>query len=172
MSAPKPLRKILLIVGIVAGILLVVAYIIGSRSKFVISSDPVKASRDQKTLIDGFGYPDTFVLAMDEKERLEVWSYYGLERSYTFKNGTFINDQIIDSLESLEAYPKLRPTQFKKGLSLKEANEIIDSEPTAQSELVPAIVEEAQVYSYSDQVIVGLKENKVVFVQTLPVNTE
>lgn len=152
--------------------LLVLAYIIGSKSKFVIKSDPVKASSDQKNLIDGFGYPDTFALAMDKKDRIEVWNYYGLERSFTFNNGVFINDQIIDSLASFEAYPKWRPTQFKNSLSLEDINGMFETTPTIQADIDPEIIDSSQTYNYSDQVIIGVKDNRVVFVQTLPVNTE
>ena len=138
-------------------------------SPFIVTSDQAKASRDQIQLINKFGYPDTFTLAMDGKDRLEVWNYYGLERSFTFKKGVFINDQIIDPLESFNAYPRLRPTQFKKGLTLEEVNTIIDSQPTSQADIIPEIMESSAVYNYFDQVIVGVQENKVVFVQTLPV---
>lgn len=139
---------------------------------FVITSDQVAASKNQAELINNFGYPDTFALVMGEEGRLEVWNYYGLERSFIFKNGIFINDQIIDPLKSLNAYPKLRPTQFKEGLTLEEASKVIDSTPTTQADIIPEIMEDSQVYSYSDQVLVGTKDNEVVFVQTLPVKTK
>lgn len=152
--------------------LLVLAYIIGSKSEFVVKSDPVKASSDQGNLIDGFGYPDTFALAMDKKDRIEVWNYYGLERSFTFNNGVFINDQIIDPLTSFEAYPQWRPTQFKNNLSLEDVNRMFETTPTIQADIDPEIMESSQTYNYSDQVIIGVKDGQVVFVQTLPVNTE
>ena len=143
-----------------------------SPSPFIVASDQTKASKDQIQLINRFGYPDTFTLAMDGDDRLEVWNYYGLERSFTFKKGVFINDQIINPLESFNAYPRLRPTQFKNGLTLEEVSNIIDSQPTSQAGILPDIMENSVVYNYSDQVVVGLQEDKVVFVQTLPVKVE
>jgi len=138
------------------------------RNPFIVTSDQVKASKDQIRLINNFGYPDTFALEMSEEGRLEVWKYYGLERSFVFKDGVFINDQIVDSLESFNAYPRVRPTQFKEGLTLEEASQVIDSSPTGQAD----IMEGVKIYSYSDQVLVGTKDNQVVFVQTLPVKVE
>lgn len=143
-----------------------------SPSPFIVTSDQAKASKDQIQLINRFGYPDTFTLAMDGNDRLEVWNYYGLERSFTFKKGVFINDQIIDPLESLNAYPRLRPSQFREGLTLEEVSSIIDSQPTSQAGILPDMMENSMMYNYSDQVIVGLQADKVVFVQTLPVKVE
>lgn len=166
-------KKIIYIILVLVVILGVgIWYLYFRTPSFVITSDSVKVSKDQAGLINNFGYPNTFALAMDEERRLEVWKYYGLERSFVFKNGVFINDQIVDPLESFNAYPKLRPTQFKEGLTLEEASKVIDSTPTAQADIIPEIMKDSQVYSYSDQVLVGIKDNKVVFVQTLPAKTE
>lgn len=143
-----------------------------SSPPFVVTSDLFHASKDQTQLINGFGYPDTFVLAMEGKERLEVWNYYGLKRSFVFREGKFISDQIIDSLESFDAYPRLRPTQFKKEMTLEQANVVIDSQPTSQADTIDEVMKGSTVYNYSDQVIVGIQEGKVVFVQTLPVKTK
>lgn len=168
----KGLGKILLVGLTIVGILLGLAILFKPKtSPFIVTSDQVSASKEQKRLIDNFGYPDTFALELTEDNRLEVWNYYGLERSFTFKNGAFINDQIINPLESFNAYPRLRPTQFKKGLSLDETSKIIDSEPTSQAEIITSLIEGAQIYSYSDQVLVGVKDQKVIFIQTLPVKT-
>jgi len=103
---------------------------------------------------------------------VEIWKYYGLERAYFFKNGVFINDQIIDPQESFEAHPQLRPTQFEQGLELEEVNQMLKSSPDVQAKVIPAIVKEAEIYSYDEQLIIGVMDNKIVFVQTLPVNTQ
>lgn len=132
------------------------------------TSDPVKVSEDQESLINRFGYPDTFVLAMRENIRIEIWTYYTMERSFIFLDGEFANDEFIAELPEGFNFPKFRPTQFSQGMSFAQAKQIL-GQPTAMGELIPELMENTTIYDFHDQVKVAVKDAEVIYVQTLPV---
>ena len=136
---------------------------------FVIDTDIVTASEDQTELINNFGYPNSFILIMDQGVRYESWTYYEMERTFVFLDGKFLEEQIVARIEDENVlFPEFRPTQFKSGMPFSEVTDIL-GEPTAQGEISSDILEDALVYNYIDQVSVGTKGDKVVFVRTFPV---
>jgi len=138
------------------------------RSSPVKRFDPVKPSEDQRELINSFGYPDVFMLTMDTENRYEIWTYYDMARNFIFLNGRFVEDQIIDELEQELQFPDFRPTQFSADMTLKDVNKIL-GDFTVEADITSSLVENAKVYDYWDQVKVGTKDDKITYVETLPV---
>jgi len=132
------------------------------------ASDPVEVSQDQEKLINRFGYPDTFVLVMRGNTRLEIWSYYTMERSFIFLDGEFANDEFVAELPEEFSFPKFKPTQFNQGMTFAQVKQIL-GQPTAQGELIPELMENTTIYDFHDQVKVAVKDAEVIYVQTLPV---
>jgi len=144
-------------------------YFLPSQPSFVVETDVVSPSTDQIEVINSFGYPDTFMLIMDQGVRYESWNYYDIERAFVFLDGGFFEEQTIPNLEEKKvAFPEFRPTQFGEDLLFSKIGEIL-GEPSAKGEINQDILENALVYNYMDQVSVGTKGDKVVFIQTFPV---
>lgn len=163
-------KKILIFIVsflIIIGVFLI--WYLSSRPSFVVKTDAVSPSADQIEVINAFGYPDTFMLILDQGVRYESWNYYDMERTFVFLDGAFFEAQIIPNLEGKNvAFPEFRPTQFKDNLLFSEIGEIL-GEPSAKGEISQDILENAVVYNYMDQVSVGTKGDRVVFVRTFPV---
>ena len=164
-------KKILILVVssliIIGGFL--IWYFLPSQPSFVVETDEILPSTDQTEVINSFGYPDTFMVIMDQGVRYESWNYYDMERTFVFLDGDFFEEQIIPSLEEKNvAFPEFRPTQFGEDIIFSEISEIL-GEPSAKGEISQDILENAVVYNYMDQVSVGTKGDRVVFVQTFPV---
>ena len=169
-----PIVKNKKIVFIAAAILIIAVIVViwrflPSQTSYVVSTDPVAPSEEQKEVINAFGYPDTFMLLMEEDVRYETWVYYDMERSFIFMNGAFLEDQIIEGLENKNvSFPDFRPTQFESGLAFSGAADIL-GEPSAKGEIAEDVLQDAAVYNYFDQLSIGTKGDKVIFVQTFPV---
>lgn len=126
-------------------------------------------SRDQAELVKAFGYPNTFLLSMDQGVRYENWTYYDMGRIFVFLDGAFLEENSVDSLEGQSvSFPDFRPTQFIEGMSLDEVSVFL-GQPSAGGDIDPDILEEASIYNYRDQITVGTSGQRVVFVQTFPV---
>jgi len=161
-KSSKPLLLLLLIPAIIA------IWYFFLKSSPIKKFDQVKPSEDQKELISSFGYPNTFSLTMNSDNRYEIWTYYDMARSFIFHNGTFVEDQIIDEPEQEFQFPDFRPTQFSADMTLKDINKIL-GDFTVQADINSKLIENAKVYDYFDQVKIGTKDDKVTYVETLPV---
>ena len=128
----------------------------------------ITLSVDQQDLVDSFGQPDVFRLTMMDDLRHEIWTYYRMERSYVFINSRFVEDQIIEDIDEDFQFPQFKPTHFKAGLDLGEVEKILGKH-SAEGELDPQILENAKIYDFYDQVKAGFKDDKLIFVQTVPV---
>jgi len=164
-------KKILILAAsfliIIGGFL--IWYFSSSQPSYVVETDAVSPSTDQIEVINSFGYPDTFILIMDQGAKYESWNYYDMKRMFVFLDGDFFEEQTITNLEEKNvAFPEFRPTQFGEDLLFNEIADIL-GEPSAKGEISQDILENAIVYNYMDQASVGTKGDKVVFVQTFPV---
>ncbi len=135
---------------------------------FVNTSDPVQVSEDQTDLINRFGYPDTFVLMMGKDARVEIWTYYTMQRSFIFLDGEFANDDFVAGLPKTFCFPQFRPTQFTQDMTLAQAKRIL-GEPSAEGQLILELMKNTTIYDFHDQVRLAVKNEKVLYVQTLPV---
>lgn len=123
---------------------------------------------DQKKLVKAFGYPDVFSLTIAEGDRIEVWSYYKWQRTFTFSNGKFVEKKYLDPISSSFTWPKVRPNEFRNNMTEKEVRKLLGP-PSVAGTINPELMENAVMYDYSDQIKVGIKNGMVVYVQTLPV---
>ncbi|MBL7070553.1 MAG: hypothetical protein ISS26_00060 [Candidatus Omnitrophica bacterium] len=130
-----------------------------------------RLSKDQQKLVDAFGYPDIFALLMDAEKRVEVWTYFSCERSFSFSNGRFLRFVPQKRLPDYFQWPDFRPTEFKYGMTMKDMEKIL-GKPAASGKINSDLMEGVTMYDYFDQVKVALQGEKVVFVQTLPVPIE
>jgi len=136
----------------------------------IFNSSP-SLPEDQKDLVDSFGYPDTFTLMMDDETRYETWTYYTMERAFSFIDGSFLEESTISNFENESVeFTDFKPTQFKNGLLFANIIKIL-GEPNRKGDIDPDLLENAEIYNYSDQVIVGVQNGQVIFVQTLPALT-
>jgi hypothetical protein len=160
----KPFLFFLFLLFLTAGLVLLFYF-----KPFSFKQDKVlvKTSLDQQQVLDSFGYPDTFTLIMMDGVRHEVWNYYLLQKSFEFLNGEFLKDRELSFLEAEFQFPKFKPTQFKEGMSLAEAQFLGD--PTAEGEVSSDLLDNAKVYNFWDQVKVGVKDGRILYVETLPV---
>jgi len=133
-----------------------------------IPAIPVQVSEDQTDLINRFGYPDTFVLMMGKDTRVEIWTYYTMQRSFIFLDGEFANDDFVAGLPKTFRFPQFRPTQFTQDMTLAQAKRIL-GEPSAEGQLIPELMKNTTIYDFHDQVKLAVKNEKVIYVQTLPV---
>lgn len=132
------------------------------------SPDLAKPSEDQQELVNEFGYPDTFTLTMMDDVRYETWNYYELEQSFMFLNGSFIENVTIENVTDDFQFPDFKPTQFKENMTLGDVRKFL-GDPTIEGEISSELLENAKIYDFWDQVKVGTKEEKIVYVETLPV---
>ncbi|MBN1406050.1 MAG: hypothetical protein JW946_05985 [Candidatus Omnitrophica bacterium] len=129
----------------------------------------VKLSVDQRKLVDSFGYPNVFMKAMGDDGCLESWTYFKHEITYDFLNGKFLKDRQQKRFPKNFRWPKLKPTQFKKGMSEKEVEKILRNKPTSWGILKPEAAKGVKIYDYCDQVKVAFEKGRLIYVQTLPV---
>jgi len=159
------MKKILKITALIIVVLIVASLLFA----YFFLGDLFNLSADQMKITGEFGFPDTFLISMDANNRFEVWSYYDLETSFSFLNGEFNGDQPIRDLEGGFEFPKFRPLQFTADMDLGDIKKIFKGEPTAEGILNPEIMDNVTIYDYFDQIKVGIQDDKVIFIQTLPV---
>lgn len=152
----------------IVGVVLVNIFWLYPKFRFIVTSDPVMPSPEQRELIQHFGYPDTFMLSMQKQNRFEIWTYYNMERNFVFLDGEFIEEQSVSNLSEDFGFPDFRPTQFENNINLAQANKILGP-PTAQGEVIPELMKNTTIYDYWDQVKVGVKDKEVIYVQTQPI---
>jgi len=162
-KSPPTLKKILLLIPVI-----IILWYFFFRSSPIKRFDPVKPSEGQTELINSFGYPNVFMLTLEAENRYELWTYYDMSRVFIFYNGQFVEDQIIDELEQELQFPDFRPTQFSADMTLKDINKIL-GDFTTQADINSSLIENAKIYDYFDQVKIGTKDDKLTYVETLPV---
>jgi len=130
--------------------------------------DPVELSQDQAKLTQRMGYPDSFIITMDNHNRLEVWFYNKWEKSFTFLNGAYQKDSYQPKVPDIFVFPRFRPTQFRNAMTKGDVRGLL-GEPTAEGQLNLAMIKGVAVLDYLNQVKIGIKDSKVIYVETLPI---
>ena len=147
-----------------------VLWVVSGIASFLMR-DPVSLSEDQKDLVASFGYPDTFTLMMDSETRYETWAYYIMNKAFSFIDGSFLEEIEMSEIDNESmVFTEFKPTQFKNGLLFADIGKIL-GEPNKKGDIDPDLLENAEIYNYSDQVIVGVQNDQVIYVQTLPALT-
>lgn len=125
-------------------------------------------SEDQRKVIKKMGYPDVFVVMMENDDRREIWTYFSKEINCVFINGKLSSLKEQKPLNQNFHYTKIRPAQFFNGMMEEDVIKIL-SNPTAITEGTIETVEgKVKIFDYFDQVRVGMVDGQVVYVQTLP----
>jgi pSer/pThr/pTyr-binding forkhead associated (FHA) protein len=136
-------------------------------------------STDQINLLQQMGrYPDAFVILFYEELstgnnsmtiRQETWSYFPENQEYSFFNGDQTSVAVIGQPVSNLHSPAYRPEFFTAFMSLNDVIAVTKIDRYAlipmESELVPG----AELY-YADQLIFGLKEGQLLYVESLAVD--
>ena len=128
----------------------------------------VTLSKDQERIVGKIGYPDVFVLMMENDERREIWTYFDEGINCIFLDGKVTGFKEQTGLTEDFYYPSVKPTQFFSGMAEKDIVRIF-SQPSAVVEGSIEFVDgKVKIFDYFDQVRVGMVEGQVVYVQTLP----
>ncbi|MGD2048040.1 MAG: zinc ribbon domain-containing protein [Chloroflexota bacterium] len=134
----------------------------------------------QQDLVKQQGYPESFAILFYQEEssdgslediRYETWSYYSAGTEFTFLNGQLIDEGALN-LEVSDLVPlTYQPEQFTLAMNL---DEVIATAGLDRYLVIPVdeiMVEDAQVY-FAEQLTFGLKEDELVFVETLALEVE
>jgi hypothetical protein len=66
-------------------------------------------------------------------------------------------------------YPKLRPEEFARDMSVEDVVKIIGAAPTKAADIAPDIFKGLEVYVFGDQVMAEFDNGRLVGAQTTPV---
>jgi len=132
-------------------------------------------SIDQKKTIEELGYPDAFTIyfyqdnpdgGYDQGIRFESWTYYNKRLMLTFENGVPTSQETIDPAPGNNLPMPYRPEQFATFMSLNRLIKSTGIQKYLILPLEPEVVRDGQVF-YTDQLTFGMKNDRLMFVETL-----
>jgi hypothetical protein len=131
----------------------------------------VTLSEQQQSVIDDFDWPDTFlIMEIDDIEgnqvRLETWSYYGGNTSFTFSNGVFMVDGETGAMPDGFSPTPYHPDQFPLGASLEQITAIL-SDYTILSVEGGEVIQPGVKFFTAQQLILGFLNNRLFYVEAL-----
>lgn len=146
---------------------------------FANKPSPSNLSSQQKQLVEKFGYPTSYTISFGEMTiegqyrpaRLEIWNYDRHGRAFYFVDGKFTQDRDIAFIDKADPFP-IAPSKFDKEMSLDQIKGIIGGGPTASGKVPDKLLASTTVYDFSDQVKIGIKDNKVIYIQTFPLTVK
>jgi len=152
-------------------------FLLGVVTFFIISGFPngSKLSSDQSELVDDLGYPTSYTIAFGEtvingeykQVRYESWNYEKHGRSFLFVDGKFTADENIAFVDKADPFP-ITPNEFGEEMSFEEVKGIIGGEPNVSASVPESLLENAKVYDFEEQIKIGVINDKVIYIQTLP----
>ena len=168
MSIKSLFKKKIVRVGLIIVISYLTINLLASLIMLGVKST-TQLSDDQEAIIDQLGKPDTFVLSTNKMHRYEIWNYYSNETAFEFVNGKLTGDTRIPRLSNDFDFPDIDSVGFKHNTTLASIVRKMGGEPTAKGSTTLSGLADVTIYDYFDQVKFGLRDNKLVFMQTLPV---
>ena len=129
-------------------------------------------SNDQRKVVKILGYPDVFMLMMENNDRAEIWTYFNAKTNCIFNNGKLTGYKEQKPLAGNFSYPRIKPTQFSKGMVEKDVLRILPEPAVISEGTIKSIDGTVKIYDYFDRVRIGMVDGKVVYVQTLPFAVE
>lgn len=190
-SPSGPKRSTGLIVAIVVGVIFVLMTCCGVIVAAVLifgsseSAEPWKLSADQTRVVQEFGPPQTFsvICATDPKNddpgedgfpvhRVEIWSYHDMGTRFLFRDGKAMGTTATPFPVADTAYPKLRPEEFYRGMSVDDVVKAVGAAPTKAADIAPDAFEGLEAYVFGDQVMAEFEDGKLVGIQTAAVVSE
>lgn len=171
------------LLGLLAcGMLIVGATVVFSPHGKGTVAEPWHLSADQRRVVQEFGPPQTFsvICATDPKNddlgkdgfsihRIETWSYHGLGAQFFFRDGRAVGDAHTKGVPAGTNYPKLRPEEFTRGMSVEDVVKVIGAAPTKAADIASDIFKGLEAYVFGDQVMAEFDGGRLVGVQTAPV---
>jgi len=180
--------RVLIVGGVLLGLLVCAAVIVGALVIFSSGDGKQKAvkpwalSADQRRVVAAFGPPQTFsvICATDPKNddlgkdgfpihRVETWSYHELGAQFFFRDGRATGETRTPVVPAGTHYPKLRPEEFARDMSVEDVVKVIGAAPTKAADIAPDIFKGLEVYVFGDQVMAEFDNGRLVGVQTTPV---
>lgn len=140
---------------------------------------PARLSSQQQQLVERLGYPTSYTITFGEATiegqykpvRLEIWNYDRHGRAFYFVDGKFTKDSDIAFIDRVDPFP-IVPGKFDKEMSLDQIKGIIGGGPTASGKVSDKLMASTTIYDFSDQVKIGVKDNKVIYIQTFPLTVK
>lgn len=118
-------------------------------------------SEDQKTVINRWGHPDGFLLAInpDKKERVESWFYYIMDSEMIFVNGKFMegNDLKLYDISGTKDELTVYPYEFTNKATRDDIVEVLGA-PTTEDNYQDG---ELTIMHYKKQLVITLLDNRV-----------
>ena len=139
-------------------------------------------SADQRKLVDEFGDPDCFTVAMFdedtgegrlEPQRVETWFYAQYQTSFTFLNGAFAASGRFETAPTNADYVNVRPSQFVAYSSWEAVRsalgitEFVRVDAASLDLRTPGVPEGISVV-LADRMMLGFDQDRLVLVQTIP----
>jgi hypothetical protein len=173
-----------LLVGLFAGVLFVGGWreyklmpkIVEGASSEAANVELYTLTDDQLEVVADMGPPQAFTILFYEEElqdgslsdvRLETWDYYTLRAEYTFINGDFVAEDLLDAELTGEISPiPYRPEQFVAYMTLDEVLTSAGLERYLVVPLEKELVDGGEVY-YAGELTFGLKNNELLYIETL-----
>jgi len=168
---------------LVAAIFLAGAYLwmyMVSREAEAAAQPPYALSAEQRQVVDELGYPDAFTLLfyqdLDEQDRYydiryESWQYGAVGREVVFVNGELIRDVPAEAVPPALAATPYRPEQFAASMRLNDVLASAGIAEYARAAADPLLVPSAEI-CLARQLAFGLKDGRLMAVETLPVAAE
>ena len=141
---------------------------------------PYTLSAEQRQVVDELGYPDAFTLLfyqdLDEQDRYydiryESWQYGAVGREVVFVNGELIRDVPAEAVPPALAATPYRPEQFAASMRLNDVLASAGIAEYARAAADPLLVPSAEI-CLARQLAFGLKDGRLMAVETLPVAAE
>lgn len=155
------------VVALLAGYILADKGII-PVGKTLLSGKEMPLSPDEKNVVKKLGYPDVFVVMIENGDRREIWTYFSEGVNCIFINGKISELKEQKPLNKDFYYPKVKPTQFFNGMTEKDVLKILPGPSAITEGTIEGVDGEVKIFDYFDQVRIGMVDGRVVYVQTLP----
>ena len=134
----------------------------------------------QKMLIEKVGYPGSFkVMILDDTNdksifhRLESWNYYRYGVSLTFYDNKYYAHQSIEDVTSLTFMPvQYKPEDFQTDMNFYDVKKNIIKEETYEHvNLLEELSSDIELIGL-EQLILGFLDEKLIYVETVPLSLE
>jgi hypothetical protein len=137
-------------------------------------------SHPQQQTVDQLGYPDAFTIyfyqanldaGLDQGSRFETWSYYNDGLMYTFMDGEQVSREAIPVLPDIFLPLPYQPEQFSTFMSSDFLKITTGLKEYVIQPVESEVVRGGQVM-YAEQLIFGMKNDRLMYVEALALTEE
>ncbi len=119
-------------------------------------------SKDQRTAINRWGFPDGFLLAIDlnAQERVESWYYYGIGSELIFINGMFMDSEDLNVYDISKTKGKymIYPYELTDKVTYDDIMKVLGSPNTEDTYQNGQLT----VMNYETQLVIFLIDKKLI----------